>query len=487
MKIKMIKKILIASLVGNFLFWGSTLKVMAAESNLQPLNEVITQVLRNYPSIKIARLEIDRARQEFAKIESQLGWILRAQTGVSHDVGAFNIPSDRFNASASIGSVEKSGNRLEVSGQYTYEDSDTVAIPSIANPSESTTLDLNYRIPFGQGENNPNYSQGLISAQAGLNSTKASRIKEIDGIVQQTMQLYFDAANTYMRIKDANKSINRAKRLLDYVKKNRRLGLAERKDVLNIQGLLTGKIADRDNLLVIWSRQRSELNRLLGNANDSDFAPVIEVDYPKLEPDVIISEVYTMHPDLMLQQSQLKSAESRIELATDTGKDKFDVVLSVGARNTSGDTATGSVDNSEWAGGARIEYQFSTDQRGFDAELFQAMLDKQVIEEQINKIKRDLKYNVNSILEQIDRNRVSAKSSKRRLAIEREKVDEILKQYRRGRATTSELIDNENTYFTSSLLYETRKIELARKYAELDLLLGSLWDRQALLDPDSIR
>jgi outer membrane protein TolC len=455
--------------------------VISAENNSHSLNDVIVQVLHNYPSIKIARLEIDRARQEFAKIESQLGWILRAQTGVSRDVGVFNIPSDRFNASASIGTVQESGNSLEISGQYSYEDSDTVAIPSIANPSESTTLDLNYRIPFGQGEDNPGYSQGLVAAQAGLKATEATRIKQIDAVVQQTTQIYYDAANTFMRIRDANKSIERSRRLLKYVLKNRRLGLAEKKDVLNIQGLLTGKIADRDNLLIIWSRQRSELNRLLGKPIDNDFVPVVESGKSSLEPKAVLDTVYARHPDLMLQKAQLKSAESQIELASNTGKDKFDVVLSVGARNNSGDTASGSINDSEWAGGARIEYQFSTDKRGFDAELYQSMLDKQLVEEQIEKIKRDLNYQVNSILEQINRNKVSAKSSKQRLIIEKEKVDEIIKQYRRGRATTTELIDNENTYFASSLLYETRKIELARKYAELDLLLGSLWDRETLL------
>ena len=99
---------------------------MAAEPKPKSLDNVINQVLTSYPSIKIAKLEIERARQEFAKIESQLGWILSAQTGVSHDVGAFNIPSDRFSAAASIGSVQESGNSLEISGQYSYEDSDTV-------------------------------------------------------------------------------------------------------------------------------------------------------------------------------------------------------------------------------------------------------------------------------------------------------------------------------------------------------------------------
>jgi outer membrane protein TolC len=396
-------------------------------------------------------------------------------------VGIFNIPSERFDASASIGRTQQSGNRLEISGQYSYEDSETVAIPSLTNPSERTTLDLNYRIPFGKGEDNPEFSEGLVAAEAGLEATQAARIKEIDSLVQQTLQLYYDAANTYMRIRDANKAIERSERLLAFVKKNKRLGLAERKDLLNVEALLSAKIADRDNLLIIWSRQRSELNRLTGAESATDFIPEIAIDSDLPDSNILLQRVYASSPDIILQKAQLKSAESRIGLAANEQKDRLDVVLSVGTRNTSGDTATGSVDDTEWAGGARLEYQFSADQRGFDAELYQSMLEKQTIETELEKIKAYLNYNVIGILEQIERNGISAKSSKQRLLIEKEKVEEAIERYKLGRADTSELIDNENTYFTSSLLYETRKIELARKHAELDLLLGILWDRQTLL------
>ncbi|MGD9386274.1 MAG: TolC family protein [Thioalkalispiraceae bacterium] len=456
-------RIKIKFLIGAIILIGFPCSIAASEAKPKTLHKVIHQVLTNYPSIKIARLEIQRARQEFAKIESQLGWVVSTQTGVSRDVGIFNIPSERFDASASIGRTQQSGNRLEISGQYSYEDSETVAIPSLTNPSERTTLDLNYRIPFGKGEDNPEFSEGLVAAEAGLEATQAARIKEIDSLVQQTLQLYYDAANTYMRIRDANKAIERSERLLAFVKKNKRLGLAERKDLLNVEALLSAKIADRDNLLIIWSRQRSELNRLTGAESATDFIPEIAIDSDLPDSNILLQRVYASSPDIILQKAQLKS------------------VLSVGTRNTSGDTATGSVDDTEWAGGARLEYQFSADQRGFDAELYQSMLEKQTIETELEKIKADLNYNVIGILEQIERNGVSAKSSKQRLLIEKEKVEEAIERYKLGRADTSELIDNENTYFTSSLLYETRKIELARKHAELDLLLGILWDRQTLL------
>jgi len=454
----------------------------AADVQKRSVQDVIHLVLKNYPTLKIARLEIDRARQEFAKIESQLGWIASAQTGISRDVGAFNIPSERFDVAAGIGSTQDSGHAVELTGQYSYEDGESVAFPSIANPSERAALDLNYRIPLAQGEDNPSYQQGLVSAEAGLETTEASRIKQIDALVQQTISLYYDISNTYMRIKDADEAIRRADRLYNFVKKNAGLGLSESKDLLIVDALRSAKISDRDNLLIIWSQQRSGLNRLLGLEPNSDFEPVISTKKNTPERDAALEQVYAINPDILIQIAQLKTADASIELANDAKKDKLDVVFSVGARNTSGDTATGSVSDSEWAGGARLEYQFSLDQRGFDAGIYQAMLDKQTIEEEVARIKRDLKYDVNGLLEQIAQNQIAAISSKKRLTIERKKVKEAFDRYRVGRADTNELIDNENSLFLASLLYETRKIELARKHTELALLLGSLWDRQLLLD-----
>ena len=473
----------------NFLIITSLLSIftvpaslLAEQSNKRSVQDVIRRVLIYYPTAKIARLEIERSRQEFAKIESQLGWVIAAQTGVSRDVSVFNIPSKRFDAAASVETVQKSGNSVEVVGQYSYENSEIAVIPSVPNPSERITLDLNYRIPLGQGDDNPAYQQGMISAEAGLQATEAARIGQIDALVQQTLSLYYDAATTYMRIQDANEAIHRATRLLKFVQKNMGLGLSETKDLLIVEAQRSAKISERDILLVIWSRQRSELNRLLGVEPGSDFVPVIITEKNVPDTETALGQIYTQNPDILLQLAQLKTAESSMELANDAKKDRMDLVFSVGARNTSGDTAAGGFNQNEWAGGAKFEYQFSMDQQGFDAGLYQAMLDKQTIEEEITRLKTDLKYDLNGLFEQINQNLVATKSLKQRLSIEKKKVDEAFERYKVGRADTKELIDNENSLFAGSLLYETRKIELARKYSELELLLGSLWDRQLLLN-----
>ncbi len=445
------------------------------------LDDVVNKILKQYPSIKVARLEVEQARQEFSKIESQLGWVLNAQSGISRDISAFNIPNERFDANVNISSLNKSGSTFGVSGNYSYEKSDTSIIPSLLNPARRSSLDLNYRIPLAQGEDNPNYSEGLELAKASLERTLAEKINQTDALISQTANLFYDAASTLVRIEDANASIKRSLRLLRYVEKNKSLGLVEKKDFLDANALYLERIAERDNLLVIWSRQRSELNRLIGLKSNVELFPDIKLVKKKLIRKDILDRVYQVSPELQFQYARLKQAESEIMLANDAKRDQLDLVLSVGARNTSGDTVIGSVSDNEWAGGARLEYRFSFDQRGFNAGLYQKVLQKELAEEEIERIKTEIDYTVDSLMEQIQRSETSINSIKKRQEVEKEKLIEAFERYKTGRSNTNELIDNENSLFISSLLYKTRKIELSRLYSDLDLMLGELWDSKILL------
>ncbi len=456
----------------------------AKQIDVLSLDDVVKRILKQYPSIEVARIEVEQARQEYAKIQSQLGWVFSASTGVARDVAAFDVPSDQFHANVNFSSLNKSGSRIEITGNYTYEDSDTSVIPSLLNPSERARLDLNYRIPFAQGSDNPNYTEGLELAKAGYDSTLADKINQTDALIGLTANLFYDAAATIARIDDANASIKRSLRLLQFVEKNKSLGLVEKKDYLDARALYLNRIAERDNLLVIWSRQRSELNRLIGYKSSFEFLPSTDIIDKTLVRDDVLQRAYEVSPVLQLQNAQLKRAESEITLAIDAKKDLLDLVLSVGARNTTGDTSLGNVSNDELAGGARLEYRFSFDQRGFDADLYQKILQKESVEEEIARVKTQIDYDIDSLLEQIKRSQTSIKSIKKRLAVEKEKVAEAFERYKTGRSNTNELIDNETALFASSLLYRTRKIELSRMYTDLDLMLGELWNSNVLISRD---
>jgi len=446
------------------------------------LEQMIEKIIQNYPSFTLAGLEIEKSRQEIAKVESRLGWVFGAQTGIGHDVNFIDSPSDRFDIGANAGRRYESGTKFDISGNYAYEDSSTSFSPLVPNPSEHLNLDFKWRIPFGRGDDNPEYQQGKILAESAYEGQMANQASVIDNLIQQSINIYYDAAETYMRIVDADKEIDRAKKLRVFVEKNKSIGLAEKKDLLIVQAQIDRLVAARDSLIIAWSRQKAEINRLTGQPVTNDFKPshryseITELSDLK----AILEMVYARDPQIRLQHSRLKIAEANLELAKNQKQEQLDVVLSVGARAAKGDTGTGTVSQEEWAGQARLEYQYEMDKRGFDAEIYQAMLDKQLAEEQLNKIRHDIAYMVESMTQQITNNKTAVKSNYKRLEIEKQKLQDALQRYREGRTDTRELIEFENDLLASSLAHENQKLELARTYATLNLLIGRVWQLDTL-------
>lgn len=450
--------------------------------NILPLSTVIEKIINHYPSLDVAAIEIQRARQEFAKVESQLGWVLSANAGLSRDVSIIDSPTDHYEAGVGIGRKFKSGSSLELSGIYAHDDSDIGFSSALPNPSERTRVDLKYRIPLGQGDNNPEYMAGLIGAKSGILIQESNQRYIIDNLMQQSMTLYYDILLTHVRIEDAKTGIQRAKRLLGFIDRNRNLGLSEKKDILRVQSQLQKQIAQHDSLKVIWHQQRSELNRLMGEPSEREFIPSADHDAKVNLTDYesSLERVYQRDPELNLQKGQLQLAEAEITLARDEKRDKFDLIVSVGNRNVSGETVAGSVDNNEVVGGALLEYRYTVDKKGFDAGLYQAMLQKEQAQKEIDRIKSDLQHQLKSLFLQAEANKRAVDSNLAHYKVEKEKIEEAFKRYKEGRASTNELIDFEESLQSSYLLHQNQKILLSRNIANITLLMGTLWDDSSI-------
>ncbi|MGD8576543.1 MAG: hypothetical protein PVG13_05615, partial [Thiohalophilus sp.] len=109
---------------------------MAAESSMG-FEKVVDNILRHYPTLEVARLQVARAIEEVPKVEGQLDWELSGSGGVSHDVSLFGTPSDRGDINLSLERQLESGHSVGVSGGYTYEDSSFTFSPLFPNPSHA--------------------------------------------------------------------------------------------------------------------------------------------------------------------------------------------------------------------------------------------------------------------------------------------------------------------------------------------------------------
>lgn len=466
------------SLVSALLAAWLVLPATAAET--LRLEQALARVLATYPSLEVAALQLERARLEQARVESTLGWNLGAQGGAARDVGLFGGTVDRADAAASLNRTLESGGTVGLQGSYATEDSATTISSLLPNPVNTGSVDLSYRQPWGRGAGNPDYTQGLRSAQAGVGVAAASEQALRDQIARQTADLYYAAALTQARLASVRAAIVRAERLLRYIRANTDLGLMEAKDVLQAEAQLRTQLAELDALQTAWEQQRTTLNRLMGRPWDAEFLPVVQATAVEADVAAVQKEALAYSPELKRAQAQIELAEAVIERARDARRDRFDLVYSVGSRNRTGDTPAGTgVNESDVVGGVRAEYSRALDRRGADATLTQAHLDRDAARAERRLIEEDVGYNAASLLAELRAARAALDSAQARLVAEEKKLDEAQQRYRRGRTDTARIIDFERELSAAQLALEQQRIELARRRTALDVLRGAIWETVA--------
>ena len=448
-------------------------------------DQVLQRVVDHYPSLKTAALQVQRARQESLKVESQLGWQLGGQAGISRDVSLFGTATDKLNASGNMSRKLDSGASLSFGAALGREDAETSFSPLLPNPATTTSLDLNYRQPLQQGAGNPSYQQGLLSADAALAIADAGKFNLYDQIATQVFELYYAASATRVRIDNLHKAIKRTRRLHNYIKDRASLGVSEDKDLLQVVAQLRSREAELQGLEVIWQQQKISLNRLMGREWDAAILTRVnsDIQLPQQDFAELFQQVQQHDPQLKNIRGQLQLADAAIATRRDARKNNLDLVLFLGNRTSSGDSqAGGSIDNSEVVGGVRLEFNEGVDKSGVDAELYQAQLDRSIALQNQLQVMEDLKYDLSSLLAEIKVARAALKAYRESVNSENRKLNEAEQRFRTGRTDTDQLIQFEAELANAELAYELQRIELARRDRKLALLRGSLWDDIRLPD-----
>ncbi|MGW8248778.1 MAG: TolC family protein [Acidiferrobacterales bacterium] len=441
------------------------------------LRQTIQRVIDTYPTLEIGKLQTDKAAQEITRAQSQLGWQLNAQAGASHDLGLTNAPADTGTAGIGVQRQLQSGGTLGVQGGVQYTNN-SVPFPGFPNPLTTTKADIQYRKPLGQGAGNPLYQQSAVASEAGLVIARANHRSMLNQVVQQTINLYYGLATTQASLQNASRGVQNAEHLLKFVQSNERLGLAEKKDLLQAQAQLRGQKALYDSIKTAWEQQRTSLNRLMGRPWNEEFqltsvqngGPVAET------PDKYVKEAEATSPEINSLKEQLKIAEAQLKVSKDKYKSKLDLVLSAGARNGSGP----GFEQSDYAASAMIEYQRPLSRQGLEAEVYQAQISQDIARRQIKKAKDDLRYQVEGLVSEMGTDQTALSTSKARYEVEKLKVEETRERYRTGRADTTQLLLFENELHQAEYSVDQLTLELARKQQTLKLLRGVLWDEMQL-------
>lgn len=445
-------------------------------------HQVVEKIMRHYPTLEVARLQVARAREEIAKVESQLGWELAGSGGVAHDVSVFGTPTDRGDVNLSLERRLATGHQVGISGNYTYEDSAFTISPLFPNPSHSTQIDLNYRIPLGRGEGNTAYTEGLAGAQAGVQVESAVARSVRNDIANQALELFYAKALTEVRLKSARQGLENARRLQAYIGRRRELGLAEQKDNLQAEAQVRAQQTGVKQIEIQLERQQIALNRLMGEPWQSQYNSQLQLSSSLTDDDIdaLIEQAEVHYPPLQQNRAQLALTETVLQRSRDQRKEKFDLVLSVGTRTRSGDSASGNVSEEDMAGQIRVEYREALNKRGLDAEVRQAQLDRTVAIQQIRYARDELTYNLASLVQEIAATRRALDSSQQRMESEQAKYEEAMQRYRQGREQTDRLIQYDNELNEALLNLAEQEVELARRISALRILHGTFWKTAAV-------
>ncbi|RDH84461.1 MAG: hypothetical protein DIZ80_02995 [endosymbiont of Galathealinum brachiosum] len=447
--------------------------VMAEHLNL---HQVLQRVVDHYPSIKSAAYQVEKANQENIKVESQLSWLLNSNAGYSRDTSLFGTATDRYNVGGSVNRSLENGGLLGFNANISREDATDTFGPTIPNPTTKTRLDVNYRHKFEKGAGNTLYAEGLASAEAGELLALSDKLSLYDQLASQVIELYLAAATTQARINSIDKTIERAQRLKEYIQDEFKLGLSEEKDVLQVDARLSINQADKQSLQVAMLKQVISLNRLMGKHWENVLLPDTSINRSQNKNYIDLYKQSQAHsPALKQIDARLQLANSAIRSSRDKRKDDLDLVLYVGNEFNQGETSSGDLDESELIGGISLEFNRGLDKSGFDAELRQAHYDRGIALEDKKQILEDLQYDLSSLLAEIKSSEIALIAFKKSVQAEDKKLKEALERYKDGRIETDIIIDFESQLSVAELSYDLQAIELIRRYHQLNLIRGGIW------------
>lgn len=444
--------------------------------NAKSYEEVLARVIAVYPSLQSAIIQVQRSTLELDRIYATLGWFAAVDTTVSHDLAGFGTPADTLIARGALTRKLESGDSISLDASYNRTDNEIVFVPSLPNPSNDTAINLSYRKPLLKGAGNVEYQSSQEAARAQISSSQADEFELKDQLANQVAGLYFGLATIEVNLDNTRDGIDRLRRLLEYVARNKKLGISEEKDILQSQARLDRKIAELTSLETARNQQIYNLNRLMNIPANIQFTSKLDYstqDIPSRE--IVLKQVFDYSPALNKAYASKKIAESNIDLQRDNRKDVVDVILSVGARSKIGPAEETDIDETDLAGKVGLEYRAALDKSGLQAALQQALLNRDIADNQIHQLDIDLKNEVDRLQGLIRDQKKAIASNTRLMQAEKEKFDEAVSRFRTGRTTTADLIIFEEDLSIAEAALANSQVNLISSINELARLRGTIW------------
>ena len=446
------------------------------EIDTKSYEDILARVIAIYPTLQSAIIQVQRSTLELDRIYSTLTWIATADTHFSHDIAGFGTPADTVIARGVLTRKLESGDRITLDASYIRTDNEVVFINTLPNPSNDSAINLSYRKPLKKDAGNVEYHSSEEAARAQITASQADEFVLRDTLAKQVAVLYFALATIEVNHANTREGVDRLRRLHAFVIRNKKLGISEEKDILQSQARLDRKLAVLTTLETARNQSLFNLNRLMNIPATTKYSS--KLDYTKKEipaRNILQEQVFSYSPALSKAQASKQAAESDIELQRNNKKDTLDVIVSVGARAKSGPTAETDIDETDLAGKVGLEYRAHLDKSGLRAALQQALLNRDIADNQIQQLGIDLDNDIDRLLGLIHDQKRSINSNSRLKNAEQKKFDEAVTRYRTGRTTTADLIIFEEDLSVAESALANSQVDLVSTLNELERLRGFIW------------
>lgn len=467
------------------------LTAMPATAAEMSLKSVIETILNQHPELTVNRVDRAIAATEAARIEGTLEPVVAANLSASDEktptISSFQ-PSETRIASFT-GSVSKPlADGATIGADISYARSSQGFVSPFAaqlaqfNPVYRNQINLNYRRPLLRGAGRPEYEQGLITAEAGIEQAASTRAVIAHNLALQALNAYYQLASDDINIAIAEQAVKRTKKLLAYQQQREAFGLIERADRLQASALLAARKTDLQRARSLRLNHQNTLNRLmLSRDNEAIEVHVGDSDTAAI-PDIAsaVERAKQLRAELKVLKARMEAADAQLTIARDADQFQLDLVAKLGTRalqRTPLKAATSGLSAHDHFASLSFELSDTPARKQVSAAIRKAELQRERIMAERASTMKQINDDIYAARTAIISGTATLELARAQVRAEQRKFDAEMKRYRQGRSDTATLVQFEGELRNAALNAELQALTIELARWQLDWAQGALLPR----------
>ncbi len=473
--------------------WQAPVFADDAKDNAHALDEVVREVLSRHPDLELARLDAVIAGTELLRLDAGLDPQLTARVAISDD--RTPVFSDFQPAETLTGTISGTltqpfagGGTLSTTAEYARTrqrfTSPFANQLALINPAYRGGLSVSYRHPLLRGEGRPEVRDALTAAGAERDALRIQRLIVARGLALQALTASFRLLADDVGIRLAGIGVERAERLVEYLRFREDFGLVESAERIQMEALLALRRLELQRARAQKHASRVELNRLMLRAPEAplELRPVRGLPPPGTPSiEEAVERARTLRPEFRLIEHRLEAEEARLRVARDAGRPRLDLVAELGVFALDRrplDAA--SVDFNDRFAGIAVELSDSLGRRAAKAGVLRSELESLRLRAESARAVEQVRDELARVQATIATGAETLRLLRQRAVAEGRKFEAEMARYRDGRSDTATVIQFEGELMVAELEAELQALALWLADCQFSWSRGTLFGEMGI-------